>query len=407
MKSIKRKTMAAVITAGIMVLTTSLGHAAGGKVTSPTGTAPDRYVYYPGTEALDKDEIRLFACGTGLPAARRDQAATCWLVETGNGDKFLFDIGSGSMVNVAALMIPYDFLNKVFLTHLHTDHWGDLTTLWAGGWTAGRTGPLKVWGPSGATPEMGTKYAVDHFLKAYNWDAQTRNFKLNPAPGKISVIEFDYTAENAVVYQENGVTIRSIPAIHAGDGPVSFILEYAGMKIVIGGDTYPNKWYIKHATDADIAIHEVFLTPDELVKWYGQSPQQALGVGTGIHTSPPAFGKVMSTIKPRHAIGYHFFNEEGTRYGIYDGVRQTYSGPLSLASDNMVWNITKDKITERMTVSPDQAWSVAGPTKPPAPPTSGVADPLSDKMKAGRWNPQASDAQKELVDTFKKKYNMK
>jgi len=25
---------------------------AGGKVTSPTGTAPDRYVYYPGTEEL-------------------------------------------------------------------------------------------------------------------------------------------------------------------------------------------------------------------------------------------------------------------------------------------------------------------------------------------------------------------
>jgi ribonuclease Z len=409
MKSIKHTTMAAVISAGFMALalTTSLSHAAGGKVTSPTGTAPDRYVYYPGTEALDKDEIRLFACGTGLPAARRDQAATCWLVETGNGDKFLFDIGSGSMVNVAALMIPYDFLNKVFLTHLHTDHWGDLATLWAGGWTAGRTGPLKVWGPSGATPEMGTKYAVDHFLKAYHWDAQTRNFKLNPAPGKISVIEFDYTAENAVVYKENGVTIRSIPAIHAGDGPVSFILEYAGMKIVIGGDTYPNKWYIKHATDADIAIHEVFLTPDELVKWYGQSPGQAIGVGTNIHTSPPAFGKVMSTIKPRHAIGYHFFNEEGTRYGIYDGVRKTYSGPLSLASDNMVWNITKDKITARMAVSPDQAWSVAGPTAPPAPPTSGVADPLSDKMKAGRWNPQASDAQKELVDTFEKKYKMK
>jgi len=55
MKSIKRKTMAAVITAGIMVLTTSLGHAAGGKVTSPTGTAPDRYVYYPGTEELAKE----------------------------------------------------------------------------------------------------------------------------------------------------------------------------------------------------------------------------------------------------------------------------------------------------------------------------------------------------------------
>ncbi|RLA01108.1 MAG: hypothetical protein DRQ45_06445 [Gammaproteobacteria bacterium] len=406
MKSIKRETMTAVITAGIMVLTTSLGHAAGGKVTSPTGTAPDRYVYYPGTEELAKDEIRLFACGTGMPAARRDQAATCWLVETGNGDKFLFDVGTGSMVNVAALMIPYDFLDKVFLTHLHTDHWGDLTTLWAGGWTSGRTGSLKVWGPSGATPDMGTKYAVEHFLKTYNWDAKTRNFAVNPAPGKIEVTEFDYTAENAVVYQENGVTIRSIPAIHAGDGPVSFILEYAGMKIIIGGDTYPNKWYIKHATNADIAIHECFLTPDELVKYYGQAPQTALGVGTQIHTSPQAFGKVMSTIKPRHAIGYHFFNEEGTRYGIYDGVRETYSGPLSLAADNMVWNITKDKITERMTVSPDQAWSVAGPTKPPAP-IGGIPDPLSDKMKAGKWNPQASDAQDAMIKAFKKEHDLK
>jgi len=406
MKSITRKTMTAVTTAGIMVLTTSLGHAAGGKVTSPTGTAPDRYVYYPGTEELAKNEIRLFACGTGMPAARRDQAATCWLVELGNGDKFLFDVGTGSMVNVAALMIPYDFLDKVFLTHLHTDHWGDLTTLWAGGWTSGRTGALKVWGPSGATPDMGTKYAVEHFLKTYNWDAKTRNFAVNPAPGKIEVTEFDYTAENAVVYQENGVTIRSIPAIHAGDGPVSFILEYAGMKIIIGGDTYPNKWYIKHATNADIAIHECFLTPDELVKFYGQAPQTALGVGTQIHTSPQAFGKVMSTIKPRHAIGYHFFNEEGTRYGIYDGVRETYSGPLSLAADNMVWNITRDKITERMTVSPDQAWSVAGPTKPPAP-IAGIPDPLSDKMKAGKWNPQAADAQDTMIKAFKKEHNLK
>ena len=29
---------------------------------------------------------------------------------------------TGDMVNVAALMIPYDFVNKVFLSHLHTDH---------------------------------------------------------------------------------------------------------------------------------------------------------------------------------------------------------------------------------------------------------------------------------------------
>jgi ribonuclease Z len=381
--------------------------AAGGVVDSPTGTAPDRYVYYPGTEALKKDEIRLIACGTGLPAARRDQAATCFLVEVGNGDKFLFDVGTGSMVNVAALMIPYDFLDKVFLTHLHTDHWGDLTTLWAGGWTAGRTKPLRVWGPTGETPEMGTAYAIEHFLKAYNWDAKTRNFVLSPTPGQITVKEFDYKAVNGVVYEENDVTIRSVPAIHAGDGPVSFILEYAGIKIIIGGDTFPNKWYIEYAKDADIAIHETFLTPPDLVKWYGQSPGQALGVGTQIHTSPQAFGKVMSEIKPRHAIGYHFFNEQATHDDILKGVLQTYDGPLSLAVDNMVWNITKDKIVERMVISPDQAWSVNGPNKPPPPPAPGtVPDPISEWIKSGRWQP-AEAAQADMVNAFKKENNMK
>jgi len=379
---------------------------AGGTVKSPTGTAPDRYAYYPGTEELAKDEIRLIACGTGLPAARRDQAATCFLAEVGNGDKFLFDVGTGSMANVAALMIPYDFLDKVFLTHLHTDHWGDLATIWAGGWTAGRTKPLRVWGPNGATPDMGTAYAVENFLRAYNWDAKTRNFLLSPEPGKINVTEFDYKAVNAVVYQENGVTIRSVPAIHAGDGPVSFILEYAGLKVVIGGDTFPNKWFIEHAAGADLAIHETFLTPADLVRLYGQAPETAIGVGTRIHTSPQAFGKVMSTIKPRHAVGYHFFNEQATHDNVLRGVLETYDGPLSLAVDDMVWNITKEKITERMIVSPDQAWAVNGPNKPPKPPASGtVPDPISDFIKAGRWKP-AEKAQAPMVNEFKKEHGL-
>ena len=43
----------------------------------------------------------------------------------GNGDKFLFDVGTGSNERIAALQIPFNFLDKVFLSHLHTDHFGD------------------------------------------------------------------------------------------------------------------------------------------------------------------------------------------------------------------------------------------------------------------------------------------
>ncbi|MGI9321572.1 MAG: hypothetical protein ACR2O5_09190, partial [Thiogranum sp.] len=97
MKTMRRKMMRFQIGISLLSLLLPLGlvtgqaHAAGGKVTSPTGVAPDRYVYYPGTEELSKKEIRVTACGTGLPAARHGQAGTCYLVEFGNGDKILFD----------------------------------------------------------------------------------------------------------------------------------------------------------------------------------------------------------------------------------------------------------------------------------------------------------------------------
>ena len=85
----------------LLLLTVASVMARGGVVKDPNGTAPDRYIYYPGSEELGKDEIRLIALGTGMPAARRSQAATCWLVELGNGDKFLFDLGTGANANMA------------------------------------------------------------------------------------------------------------------------------------------------------------------------------------------------------------------------------------------------------------------------------------------------------------------
>ena len=53
-------------------LSVELVHAAGGVVKSPTGTAPDRYVYYPGTEKLAKD-------GNSTDRLRyRDAGGTPW-----------------------------------------------------------------------------------------------------------------------------------------------------------------------------------------------------------------------------------------------------------------------------------------------------------------------------------------
>ena len=391
-----------IITGAILCLSTSHVFAAGGMVKGPNEIAPDRYVYYPGTEVLDKDEVRVIACGTGMPDSRRGQASACFLFEFGNGEKIIFDIGTGSMRNINALMIPAEFLTKVFLSHLHTDHWGDLDALWAGGWTAGRPVPLEVWGPSGQSKEMGTAHAIEGFLQAFNWDYQTRAYKITPLPGQITVHEFDYKAVNEVIYDRNGIVVRSLPAIHAGDGPVSFIIEYAGLKLVFGGDTSPNKWFVEHAKGADFAIHEAFATPEFFVTEYNQAPQLAWRACCEFHTSGPAFGKIMSTIKPRHAVSYHSFVEAFPE--LRAGIRETYDGPLSIAEDMMVWNITKDKVVERMAVSTDRARGVPGPTPQP-PPDESYPDQMSDFIKQGEWGP-GFNAQNNMLDEHAKKYNL-
>jgi len=111
--------------------------------------SPIRDVYYPGTEELAADEIRVIACGSGMPMPRLKQAAACFVIELGNGDKFLFDIGNGSLPRIDALGIPRDYLDKVFLTHLHMDHMGDLPAFYQSGPQANRSVPLRVWGPGG------------------------------------------------------------------------------------------------------------------------------------------------------------------------------------------------------------------------------------------------------------------
>jgi len=304
--------------------------------------------YFPNTELLGADEMRITALGTGMPNQTRAAVSISYLVELGNGDKFLFDVGSGMLANLFSLRPDFSKLDKVFASHLHVDHVGDFTAFHIGSWLSGRYTPLHMYGPSGSSPELGTKVFVEGMQKGYAWDIATRTGALPDKGGHIEVHEFDYKQENKIVYQENGVIIRSWPAIHSLDGPVSYGLEWNGLKYVFGGDTYPNKWYLKYAVDADVASHECFLPPKTLAAYFGWDLTQATYVSTRIHTEPQAFGKVMSTVKPRLAVGYHSVQSPENNAAIMDGVRKTYDGPLALARDLMVINVTKKTIKVRM-----------------------------------------------------------
>ena len=342
--------------------------------------------YFPNTEELKPDEMRITALGTGLPTPiTRAQKSTAWMVELGNGDVFLFDLGTGSMENLFGLRPDFSKIDKVFLSHLHSDHFGDLDAFIVGSWLSGRYSPLHVYGGSGETPELGTKAAVEALIKALAWDIKGRTGILPDAGSQVIIHEFDYKRENQVVYQKNGVKITSWPAIHSLDGSVSYRLEWNGLNFVFGGDTRPNKWFIKYAKEADIAIHECFPTPKGLAAFNDwDSMRNATFVSSYIHTPPEGFGKVMSAIKPRMAIAFHTVLTPDIRQGMLEGIRKTYDGPLTIATDLMVWNVTKEAIMMREAVFPDRVTPPSTTEAYQKAPRSGIAK-MSKSILDGIW----------------------
>jgi len=342
--------------------------------------------YFPNTEKLGKNEMRIVALGTGMPTQTPNNKSASFLVELGNGESFLFDLGSGSTDTLSAIQPDYSKLDKVFASHLHTDHVGDIASLWIAGWIGGRYTPLHVYGPSGATPELGTASMVNHIEKAWAWDVYARSGILPDEGGKLIPHEFDYS-KTAVIYEKNGVKVTSFPAIHIMDGAVSYRLEWNGLSFVFGGDSYPNKWFLKNAKNADVVIHECFFTPEQWQKIAGFPYKKAYWVTSRIHTPPEGFGKIMSTVKPRLAVAYHYWNHRDVEFEIFEGVRKVYDGPLAMANDLTVINVTKDHVEVREASVNHEAWAQGTSKEWDTAPRSALKDSLiSDWLNDGKVN---------------------
>jgi ribonuclease Z len=324
---------------------------------TPVAATANRPVYYPGTEDLKPDEMRVICCGSGMPMPRLKQAAASFLVELGNGDKFIFDMGTGAMHRLHALGIPMDYLDKVFLSHLHMDHIGDLPAFYIYGPQNNRSVPLRVWGPGGGgtRPEWGTKAAMGHMEKTYAWMTGTLEGTIDTRSFKLVTTEFDWSKVMGVVYEANGVVIKSIPAIHL-EQSASFILEWNGLTLAYSGDTLPNKWWIENTKGVDLSIHECIFTPEMAMEKWSFSAGEAINAMTTVHSNPTFFGKVMAMTRPKHAVAYHFQNDADTLPRVMRAVEAVYDGPVDYATDFMVWNVTKAGVRTRMAVPNTEAY---------------------------------------------------
>jgi len=303
-------------------------------------------LYVAGSEPLGPDEMRITALGTGYPA-RRGQGCAGFMVELGNDEVFIFDAGAGTNAAFNHMRVPYHKANKFFITHYHIDHIGDLMVYYDFGQSNGRLEPMNVFGPTGENADLGINALVENILRVAAWHDRSKKGQVDVRGFDMRANEFAYETPQ-VVYDENGVVVRSFPVPHGIDGAVGYRLEWKGLSMVFAGDCEPSTFTVENAQGLDVLIHEIFNTPETYVEKMGWTEQMAKIVAWTKHTSPQAAAKVFEATKPGLAVGFHSMIAPGTPQPILDGIRTGYDGDVLIAQDFTVINVTPQQIVTRM-----------------------------------------------------------
>jgi ribonuclease Z len=231
------------------------------------------------------------------------------------------------------------------------------------GWA--RNTPLNIWGSSGSSPELGIAAFADNVQKAGYWHTLSKTGILASDGMKITAHEFDakqFTPENprAVVYKENGVKIYAFPTDHILIGAMGYRLEWNGLSMAFTGDSIPTRQEAERSKGVDVFIHELFIDAPTFSE-KNNMPLQIAEKVVSEHTSAENLGRVFSIAKPKLGVGTHFFTNEYTIDTAFEGIASTYDGPVVIAQDLMVINVTPEQIVTRMAQTDLLSWAAPAP----------------------------------------------
>lgn len=330
----------------------------------PWPAIKNRNVFMPGTEILPKNEMRISFLGSTPWPPTRLQSGTSILVELGTGEaqprRFFFDLGNGSISNAIAMQVPAPLINDIFISHLHSDHFADLPYFYpfrafSGGYT-----PLRVYGPSGRTPELGIKHMVKHMREMNRWHEE--NFNACPIGDgmEIEVTEFDWREENGICYNKDGVVVRHWPRSHVKDGASAYRLDWedAGLSFVWTGDGRPDELSAKYGKGVDVFVSEGTIDVPQLSSMKLGAPAELWEYTIDIfHTMYYAAGYLFKQTQPRMgAICHYEYAGPALEAESTAEVRSNWDGLFMFAGpDVQVINVTKDAIWSREALLPDGA----------------------------------------------------
>lgn len=293
---------------------------------------------------LPKPIITVQLLGTGVPLLNPvayvafGQVNAGMLVTAGT-ERLLFDCGQGVLTRLLQSGGPTDSPNvavdRVFISHLHSDHYTDLPALYAYGWLFRYSDPIQVWGPGpGSNGPFGMGSIMPLLRAVFDTDFYIRSTLFTQLTFPLSGVAPIVTELTpGVVYQSNNVTVTAFLVNHLPVTPAyGFRIDYQGHSVVYSGDTRydPSQSLTKMSTGADVVVHEIY--------GFDASVSQEL---FNYHTPPEDLARLLMIAQPKLAVLTHQAIPPGTTgEDLVTRIRLAgYSGPVQLGADLMTIDV--------------------------------------------------------------------
>ncbi|MFA5313987.1 MAG: ribonuclease Z [Methanomassiliicoccales archaeon] len=226
-------------------------------------------------------EILFLGTGGSVPTPERNTSAVA--VRTAQ-DMVLFDCGEGTQRQFMLSAFSFMKLEKIFISHLHGDHFLGLMGLVQSMNFSGRDRPLEIFGPRGIAEIVQATITLGRFELAFDifWrelkdgdvvEGEGYSVKAVEAlhiPNSLSFIleedgrkgRFDSEAARKLGVKEGPDFSRLQRGMDVivGDRKISpkdvIGPPRPGLKLAYSGDTLPNERFAEHAKGCDVMIHE-------------------------------------------------------------------------------------------------------------------------------------------------------
>jgi ribonuclease BN (tRNA processing enzyme) len=247
-------------------------------------------------------ELILLGTGTGIPLYNRASPSLALMVE----DCFsVFDLGPGTLRQMARIGLHHERVEHIFLTHFHPDHSADLVHfLFATKYPAilAHRAPFQIIGP------VGIRIFLEKIQEAYHpW--------LNVPFHLLHVDELDDRREDQKSLKHFHIISR--PTLHAAQSLAYRIISPEGKQVVYAGDTAFCEDVILLAEDCDLLILECSF------------PE---GQETEGHLTPVQAGQMARLSRAKKLLLLHFYPEV-LKTDIAEQCRSHYDGELIIGQD--------------------------------------------------------------------------